>query len=219
MLILHLAIGWSLTGDSHSSQPNLSLLYQVQPDAAPSNPPAYPSQYSHSHYLPVHTNTTRPPATSYPQALGSFQPVTTLPSTVVSDAEKYRNLVSTGAAAPDANTLLGLNTAYPNPNSSNPSSSGPRSTYSQSLAPPHVGNQAPSYNFSIPPTAPNTQANNNQLASSQVNNNTGGMFIGSQDVDMNILQSQNALPYMFNGEILPWLGYLPEGVANYFGEH
>lgn len=49
--------------------------------------------------------------------------------------------------------------------------------------------------------------------------NLGEVFIESQDIDMNTLHSEHSLPFTLNGEIIPWLEYLPEDVANFFGEH
>lgn len=46
----------------------------------------------------------------------------------------------------------------------------------------------------------------------------GGVFIESQDVDVNALQQQEHFPFPFNGEILPYLEYLPQDVLHYFEE-
>jgi hypothetical protein len=48
-------------------------------------------------------------------------------------------------------------------------------------------------------------------------NHTDGMMIESHDVDMNTLQQQESFPFS-NGEILPWLEYLPQDVLSFFGE-
>jgi hypothetical protein len=47
----------------------------------------------------------------------------------------------------------------------------------------------------------------------------GDVFIESQDVDMAALQQQDQFPFNFNGEILPWLEYLPQDVLSYFGDN
>lgn len=46
----------------------------------------------------------------------------------------------------------------------------------------------------------------------------GGTMIGSQDVDVNHLQSQGAFPFSFSNEFVPWLEYLPQDVLSYFGD-
>jgi hypothetical protein len=51
-----------------------------------------------------------------------------------------------------------------------------------------------------------------------MNTNTGGMMIESHDVDMNTLQQQESFPFS-NGDILPWLEYLPQDVLSFFGEN
>ena len=50
-----------------------------------------------------------------------------------------------------------------------------------------------------------------------LNAGSGGMMIESHDVDMNTLQQQESFPFS-NGEILPWLEYLPQDVLSFFGE-
>lgn len=51
-----------------------------------------------------------------------------------------------------------------------------------------------------------------------LNADSGGMMIESHDVDMNTLQQQESFPFS-NGEILPWLEYLPQDVLSFFGEN
>lgn len=36
---------------------------------------------------------------------------------------------------------------------------------------------------------------------------------------MTALQSQDAFPFSFHGELIPWLEYLPQDVLSFFGEH
>ncbi|BDD57237.1 hypothetical protein MAP00_002620 [Monascus purpureus] len=205
------AIGWALTGATNSSQPNLSLLYQLpaqRADAASANP-TYPSQYSHGqHYLPMHTNASQPP---YSRPLES------------TDTRKYSHLTPNQVTTSDANLLLGLHAPYPNSGSSHPSS-GPQTAYTTNIASSNVGNQASGYNYNLPPSGPEPRANVARLDSHHVDISTGDpnlgeVFIESQDIDMNTLHSEHSLPFTLNGEIIPWLEYLPEDVANFFGEH
>jgi hypothetical protein len=49
-------------------------------------------------------------------------------------------------------------------------------------------------------------------------NTDNGMMIGTHDVDMNSLHHQDSFPFA-NGEIIPWLEYLPQDVLSFFGDH
>ena len=43
-------------------------------------------------------------------------------------------------------------------------------------------------------------------------------MIESHEVDMNSLHHQESFPFS-NGEILPWLEYLPQDVLSFFGDN
>lgn len=209
-LTLMSAIGWALTNATNSSQPNLSLLYQMP--AAPPEPAtdnkSYPSQYSHSY-----TNVPVQPGIG--QGSGSFardiEPTNT--SSVAHDS-----LVSSGqVATSDATLLLGLNSQYPHP-VSRPSNSQPTRNIPSSSS--TLNSQVSAYNY-IPPTTDDRQASGGHMGSrppdlhSALNAQAGGdLLIESQDVDMSALHQQDQFPFPFSG--LPWLEYLPQDVLNYF---
>ncbi|THC94634.1 hypothetical protein EYZ11_005889 [Aspergillus tanneri] len=216
------AIGWALTGATNSSQPNLSLLYQMpatQVDSAP-NRPAYSSQYSHSYpTLPIQSGSNQSP-NSYSQSL---EPARTTSATsnpsIAAGSAKFSPLPSARVSTSDANLLLGLNNSY----------STSRPPASQAAYPPNVPSsrletQSSSYSYNLP-SAPSEQHPSGGHISSRVPEfhpsagAHGDVMIGSQDIDMASLQHQDQLPFAFNGEILPWLEYLPQDVLNYFGEH
>lgn len=212
-LTLISAIGWSLTNATNSSQPNLSLLYQMPaapPESAPDNK-SYPSQYSHSYTnVPVHSG--------IGQSSGSFardiEPTNT--SGVAHDS-----LVSSGqAATSDATLLLGLNSQYPHPlppsSNSQPTQTRNIPTTSSSALNPQVS----AYSY-IPPTTDGRHANGSHMGTrpsdlhSGLNPHAGGdLLIESQDVDMSALHQQDQFPFPING--LPWLEYLPPDVLSYF---
>ncbi|KAF9887077.1 hypothetical protein FE257_010571 [Aspergillus nanangensis] len=221
------AIGWALTGATNSSQPNLSLLYQMpaaQADSMGNNRSTFSSQYSHSYpTLPVQASAGQN-SNSFSQSL---EPPTTSEATPGSSAatrpEKYTTLNQGRVSTSDANLLLGLNASYSGTpsrrphdqahyNTSIPTSSQletdgsgftynvPSATGEQQTGGPHIGPRATEYHPSL-------------------GSHAGDVFIESQDIDMTTLQQQDHLPFNFNGEILPWLEYLPQDVLNYFGDN
>ncbi|KAL2824095.1 fungal-specific transcription factor domain-containing protein [Aspergillus cavernicola] len=212
------AIGWALTNATNSSQPNLSLLYQMPAASTEhvSDKSTYPSQYSHSYTnVPVQSGV----AQSSNAFARDLEPTSTSTSNVDHDS-----MVSSGRVpTSDANLLLGLNSQYPSPA---PRPSNSQSTHNQNIPPssssaldPHVA----AYNY-IPSTTSDRQASGNHMVSrhsdinSGVNPQMGDLLIESQDIDMSALQQQDQLPFPFSG--LPWLEYLPQDVLSYFGtEH
>ncbi|PYI04161.1 C6 transcription factor [Aspergillus sclerotiicarbonarius CBS 121057] len=216
------AIGWALTGATNSSQPNLSLLYQMPAQAeSMSDKPTFSSQYSHSYpNLPVQSGGSQN-SNSYSQTLEPSRAADSTPSTSMAAGTERFPLASSGqATASDANLLLGLNTSFPSPASRPPNS---RSAYNHPSA-SRLETQVASFNYSLP--AANEQQPGDGHMSSRtpglhpaVGPNASDVFIESQDIDMATLQQQDQLPFTFGGEILPWLEYLPQDVLNYFGEH
>ncbi|RAK87408.1 hypothetical protein BO79DRAFT_197479 [Aspergillus costaricaensis CBS 115574] len=215
------AIGWALTGATNSSQPNLSLLYQLPAQAEPvSDKPTYSSQYSHSYpHLPVQSGDNQNP-NSYPQPLESSRNRGTTTSTSMAPGpERFSPLASSGqVTTSDANLLLGLNTSFPSPASRPPNT---RPAYNHPSS--RFESQAPSFNYSLPAGSDQQpgdgQMNARTVLHPAVGSHAGDIFIQSQDIDMATLQQQDQLPFTFTGEILPWLEYLPQDVLNYFGEH
>ncbi|KAL1998634.1 hypothetical protein VTN02DRAFT_5862 [Thermoascus thermophilus] len=219
------AIGWALTGATNSSQPNLSLLYHM-PVAQTSSVPTqahYPSQYSHTYPSSVQTNVSQTSNASYSQMLASYPSADPARnSSVGTRVEKYPPMSSEGVSSSDASLLLGLNTPYTH--SGSRASSGTPTPYEHNMASSPFGNLTSAYNYHMP-TATAGHGSASQIPSSHANPNpgvstqVGGMMIESQDIDMNTLQNQDAFPFSFNGELLPWLEYLPQDVLSYFGEH
>ncbi|PWY88755.1 hypothetical protein BO94DRAFT_50771 [Aspergillus sclerotioniger CBS 115572] len=218
------AIGWALTGATNSSQPNLSLLYQLPAQAeSMSDKPTFSSQYSHIYpNLPVQTGGSQN-SNSYSQTLEPSRVAeSTLTTPMAAGSEPFPSLASSGqVSASDANLLLGLNTSFPGTTSRPPN---PRSAYNHHSASSRLENQVPGFNYSLP--VPSEQQPGDGHLSSRtpglhpvVGPHAGDVFIESQDIDMATLQQQDQLPFTFSGEILPWLEYLPQDVLNYFGEH
>ncbi|GAT23107.1 C6 transcription factor [Aspergillus luchuensis] len=215
------AIGWALTGATNSSQPNLSLLYQLPAQAEPvSDKPTYSSQYSHSYpHLPVQSGDNQNP-NSYPQPLEpSRNRGTTTSTSMAPGPERFSPLASSGqVTTSDANLLLGLNTSFPSPASRPPNT---RPAYNHPSS--RFESEAPSFNYSLPAGSDQQpgdgQMNARTVLPPAVGSHAGDIFIQSQDIDMATLQQQDQLPFTFTGEILPWLEYLPQDVLNYFGEH
>ncbi|KAH8434171.1 putative C6 transcription factor [Aspergillus melleus] len=214
------AIGWALTGATNSSQPNLSLLYQMPAAPVDSVPkPAYSSQYSHSYPpLPIQPSSSSGSG-SFSQSLEQARTTSATPNpTMAAASAKFSPLPSGRVSTSDANLLLGLNTSF---STSRPSPSQP--TFPHNMPSTRLEPQSAPFNYNI------TSAHNEQHVSGEhmatrpefhpVTAPHGDVMIGSQDIDMATLQQQDQLPFAFNGEILPWLEYLPQDVLNYLGEH
>lgn len=219
---MHLkAIGWALTGATNSSQPNLSLLYQMPAAPVDSLPkPTYSSQYSHSYpTVPVQSGS-NPASGSFSQSLEQARTTSATPnSTMAAPSAKFSPLPSGRVSTSDANLLLGLNTSFSTTRPSPSQPTFPHNMPSATRLDPHS-----SFNYNIPSAHGEQQVSGDHMGSrpSEFHPATGShgdVMIGSQDIDMATLQQQDQLPFAFNGEILPWLEYLPQDVLNYFGEH
>ncbi|KAE8146902.1 fungal-specific transcription factor domain-containing protein [Aspergillus avenaceus] len=220
------AIGWALTGATNSSQPNLSVLYHMPTAQQGSIPhkPTYSSQYSHSYpAIPMHSSTGLSPG-SYSQPIESGTTVATANSSITTNSGKYPSLASAGrASTTDANLLLGLNTSY-SPPASRSAPSHP--SYHQGItSPPRLNAPTSTYYNTTSSTGNDQPTSSGHMGPrpSQPHPGTGShvgdVLIESQDIDMASLQQQDQFPFPFNGEILPWLEYLPQDVLNYFGDH
>ncbi|KAI9932147.1 hypothetical protein MW887_009656 [Aspergillus wentii] len=215
------AIGWALTGATNSSQPNLSLLYQMpatQADPIPERP-TFASQYSHSYpCIPAQSNTDQSSA-SFAQPLQQTRTAdATRGSSLATPTQQYSPLVSAGRMpTSDTNILLGLNGSFSTPS--------PRpSAFNQDFTSSQLETQVPDYTYNMSVPAANDQGNDAHLRPRiadgfpNIGSNGEDMLIESQDIDMNTLQQQEHLPFAFHGEILPWLEYLPQDVLSFFGE-
>lgn len=213
-LTFNAAIGWSLTNATNSSQPNISLLYQMPAATADSSPENKPlsAQFSQSYTdVPVQPGV-GPSATSYPRSLEHPQTSSTTHDPLVSPSR---------VATSDANLLLGLNSPYPHPL---PRPSNSRSAHEQDVpnsSSSSLNPQMAAYNYA------SSTANNRHHSSGHMGSRTdfhsgvqpqvnGDVLIESQDIDMSTLHQQDQFPFSFNG--LPWLEYLPQDVLSYFGD-
>lgn len=223
------AIGWALTGATNSSQPNLSLLYQMSTTEAesPSNRPTYSSQYSHS-YPVLPTNAGEGPSSSYPQSITPARAHEEMTPSLATGNAKYPD-VQSRTISTDPSYYMGMNSTYPESNTrtTRPAETA-HSTFpgmlSSGLPTSHMDTQPSAYNYSIPqPTA--EHQTRDQMGSHDPGadlqptmDDAHGMMIGSHEVDMNSIHHQDSFPFV-NGEILPWLEYLPQDVLSFFGDH
>lgn len=180
-----------------------------------SGEPAHPPQYGHSYSsMQVPTNATqssssaflRPPLPAQSQGEGkssSLAPVNTKFSQVQSHP--------TGTEPP---YFLGMGSPYPESNAR--ASAAAQSSYNHGIP----VTQTAQYTYDM---GSNQHGNGAHIGSrssemhTSMNAHNNGMMIESHDVDMNTLQQQDSFPFS-NGEILPWLEYLPQDVLSFFGE-
>ncbi|KAJ5676644.1 uncharacterized protein N7477_002277 [Penicillium maclennaniae] len=199
------AIGWALTGATNSSQPNLSLLYQM-PTATQTNPtpdrPTYSSQYSHS-YPPLHAQNNAAPGSNPSFA----QTVTHDDSMSSSLAPKFPSMPPRTISA-NSPYFLPMGSAFPESSSRVSERAHP---YDQTLP--------SAYHYDVSSTEPHTGGG--VVSQGEIHpgmhTDNNGMMIESHDVDMNSLHQPDSFPFS-NGEILPWLEYLPQDVLSLFGE-
>lgn len=125
-------------------------------------------------------------------------------------------------ATSDTDLLLEMNASYPNaiPGTSCGNLS---STYNQNLPTSGISTETPAFHYGVP--SDGQQAGGSHLAprtaeyNSGIGSNASDVLIESQNIDMNMLQHPDHLPFGFNGDSFPWLEYLPTDVASLFGEH
>ncbi|KAL1962399.1 hypothetical protein VTN77DRAFT_9738 [Rasamsonia byssochlamydoides] len=213
------AIGWALTGATNSSQPNLSLLYQM-PAPQTSAETQVPTPYSQgfSTATAQTSETRRNPDSSYPQLMSPYSSTTMAhPSSVTAAAQKYPSAPS----HLNTNLLLGMNNPFAG--SSTRTSSGSQSVYN--LAAPQIADSTSSFNYGVPhsttgPTVPGQLPNTNAVLAPGMSIQVGDMMmmIESQDIDMNTLQNQDTFPFSFSNDFVPWLEYLPQDVVSFFEE-
>ncbi|KAJ5131433.1 uncharacterized protein N7515_007472 [Penicillium bovifimosum] len=215
------AIGWALTGATNSSQPNLSLLYQMPTTETESHPerPTYSSRYSHS-YPTLPANGDEGPDSSYQQPIAPARAHEESALPLAAQNAKYPH-PSSGPISTESSYYMGMNSTYPE---SNTQTNRPGQTVQPAFPGMPPGLSSSAYNYSMLPTT-SPHSNKNQMGSRGSGADLGptiddasGMMIGSHDVDMNSLHQQDSFPFA-NGEILPWLEYLPQDVLSFFGEH
>ncbi|KAJ5711961.1 hypothetical protein N7488_006117 [Penicillium malachiteum] len=210
------AIGWALTGATNSSQPNLSLLYQMPTteNEVPENKPPFSSQYSHS-YPSMLQVPNAGSSTSFPHAVSPSGTIGESPgSSLASASAKYPHIQNRNMGA-DSPYYLGMTSSYPEP-STRAVASG-QSSYDQGITSSQMDSQSSAFNYPVSSTAADQHGSHTHMHPSMHSHN-GGMMIESHDVDMNNIQHQESFPFA-NGEILPWLEYLPQDVLSFFGDN
>ncbi|EZF28858.1 hypothetical protein H109_00957, partial [Trichophyton interdigitale MR816] len=224
------AIGWSLTGATNSSQPNLSFLYQL-----PATSTDIPAQYPETSQL--QTTFQRSPSSclqsaSIPATQSSLQPfqghetssqprgTPQLPSPAQQNtlSPPYSHL-QPDRQSPSSTTL----NLTRSPGFTSQSTSLPRSQQSVSPGAAQLrqdGNTQ--YNFHTPSpfgNQPMAPLDNTHIPGyDNVPLNAQNLTIETQDIDMNNLQNQASFPFSFEGGFMPWLEYLPEDVLHFFGD-
>ncbi|KAL4766577.1 putative C6 transcription factor [Aspergillus foveolatus] len=209
------AIGWSLSNATNSSQPNLSLLYQMpaaQANERVSNSQSHSSRTRHG-YPDVSVQS------GIEQSSSSYAQNTE--RTDISNVAHDHLVSPRRVAAAEAN-ILGVNSSYPHPAPRPPNS---QSTHNQSIqisSSSGLNPQVAAYSY-LPSTTADHHTSDSHMTSrhsdthSSMNPQAGDFLIESQDIDMSALHQQDQLPLPFTQ--LPWLEYLPQDVLSYFGEH
>ncbi|KAL3436612.1 fungal-specific transcription factor domain-containing protein [Aspergillus tetrazonus] len=209
------AIGWSLSNATNSSQPNLSLLYQMpaaQANERVSNSQSHSSRTRHG-YPDVSVQS------GIEQSSSSYTRNTE--RTDISNVA-HDHLVSPRRVAASEANLLGVNSSYPHPTPRPPNSQSAHNQSIQISSSSGLNPQVAAYSY-LPSTTADHHPSDSHMTSrhsdthSSMNPQAGDFLIESQDIDMSALHQQDQLPLPFTQ--LPWLEYLPQDVLSYFGEH
>lgn len=186
-----------------------------------SDKPAYSSQYSHSYQdLPVQANTGHSSSSSFPRTTPTSRAHNEgRTSSLATTNPKYAPVPSRTISA-DSPYFLGMSSPYPESSSR---ASARAQSYNQSLPSSRMESQPSAYTFPVSSAAADQHTSSGQMVSRandlhpSMSSNNGAMMIESHNVDMSTLQQQESFPFS-NGEILPWLEYLPQDVLSFFGE-
>ncbi|KAJ6031795.1 hypothetical protein N7540_002527 [Penicillium herquei] len=210
------AIGWALTGATNSSQPNLSLLYQMPTteNEVPENKPPFSSQYSHS-YPSMLQVPNAGSSSSFPHAVSPSGTIGESPGSSLASANAKYSHISNRNMGTDSPYYLGMTSSYPEPSTRAVASA--QSSYDQGIASSQMESQSSAFNYPVSSTAADQHGSHTHMHPS-MHSQHGGMMIESHDVDMNNIQHQESFPFS-NGEILPWLEYLPQDVLSFFGDN
>lgn len=190
-------------------------------EETPPDKTAYSSQYSHS-YPPLSAQ-----ASSGQSANSPFPHPINPPRT----REEPRSSASASNAKYPSGPSRTLSTNSPyymgmsSPYVESSSRAGTRAQpYNHGLSSSQMDSHSSPFSFPVSSSAADQHTTSAQMGSRgselhpSMSTNAGGMMIESHDVDMNSLQQQDAFPFS-NGEILPWLEYLPQDVLSFFGEN
>ncbi|GAM42653.1 hypothetical protein TCE0_044r16829 [Talaromyces pinophilus] len=194
------AIGWALTGEINSAQPNLSLLYQL---------PAPQLDEGSEGQVPVKQDMT---AVETHQTSHSYsQSMPTYPTHPITNS----NILSPPVpkfSGPGNNNII----------ASNPyatTGTGPsHAVYSSALTPSQI---ASAYTFSSTSYQPHhhQQESHQPFSAHQyAPSHLSDTLIESQDIDMAAFHNQAEFPFIFSNDFNPYLEYLPPDVITYFGD-
>lgn len=191
-------------------------------DETSSNKPAYSSQYGQSYpSLPVHTNTGSNSSSSFAQPTHPARARNEARATPHSTSNAKFPSGPARTVNDESSFMMGMNSPYSE--SSSRAAATRTQSYNHSLPSSQMENRPSGYSFPMSSTTGDQHAAAGQLGTRggdidpNMNSNNGAMMIESHDVDMNALQQQESFPFS-NGEILPWLEYLPQDVLSFFGE-
>jgi hypothetical protein len=200
------AIGWSLTGTTNSPSSNLTFLYQNMngDQSQPQPPPPHPPAPGNMIYDPIRQSlpevTAASTSTSYDARFQPYPAQRHNPQHMPPPAPKYTPISSDPATTSDAEMLLGLQ------NSPYAQTPGSHHSYdqSQNITSPSNSRQDPTSTFDF--TQNGTHLFSGGLNGYMVMGGVGDMMMESQEIDMSAL----------DGDMMPWLEYLPQDVLNFF---
>ncbi|EED21260.1 C6 transcription factor, putative [Talaromyces stipitatus ATCC 10500] len=194
------AIGWALTGEINSAQPNLSLLYHLP---VPQLNGGSEGQISVKDGIPtveIHTANH-----TYAQSMATYPSAPTNSNILSTPNPKF--------SGPGNNNIIASN-----PYSA--SNTGPsHAMYSSALASSHI--PSPYAFSSTTGTSYHHQQQQHQepYATQQyAPSHISDTLIESQDIDMAAFHNQAEFPFIFSNDFNPYLEYLPPDVINYFGD-
>ncbi|KAH8698951.1 putative C6 transcription factor [Talaromyces proteolyticus] len=190
------AIGWALTGEINSSQPNISLLYQLPA------PPLDEAQVADQGIPSAQIQRSGP---SYPPTISAYSS---------SQAAAAASISASVPKFPASNDNMLSSNPYTPSGTGTPT--GTHNVYNQNL----VSSQLTSYGYATAGSSSSQPLTDNlNILAPQMTPQMSDMLIESQDIDMNSFHNQNSFPFAFSNDFNPWLEYLPPDVINnYFGD-
>lgn len=223
------AIGWALTGEINSSQPNLSLLYQLP---APQIGDGSEAQIANKQAELAAVDTHRT-GQSFTQAI----PTTYTSGSASNSANNLGARVAKFSGPNNSNSMV-TSSLYATSNTNPNPSSGAHATTVYGPPTALTPTQIPSsYGFESATTTTgnssqsisnNLQQQDAQQQQQQQHQSTmlhphftsqmSDMLIESQDIDMAAFHNQAEFPFTFSNDFNPYLEYLPPDVINYFGD-
>lgn len=189
-------------------------------EETPSDETAYSSQYSQSYpTLPTQASSGQSAGSSFPHPINPPRSHGESKSSASSNV-KYPSGPSRTVST-NSPYYMGMNSSFVESSSRAATRAQP---YNHSLSSSQMESHSSPFSFPVSSSAADQHTTAAQMGSRgselhpSMSSNAGGMRIESHDVDMNSLQQQDAFPFS-NGDILPWLEYLPQDVLSFFGEN